>query len=160
MKVVLDSNVYVSTLATPGGVSDRAVRAATEAAVELFISRPILEEVLGVMSRKFARAPEELARTALYLASLAQIVTSERRIDVLMDDPDNRVLECASAANADVIVTGDREMLFLGTWEGIEILSIRQFVDRLGQAREVRQARAAYPLPKRQARGRRVRAAV
>ncbi len=51
-----------------------------------------------------------------------------------------------SAAGADVIVTGDREMLFLGTWEGIEILSLRRFVDRLDQPREVRQARAPYRL--------------
>jgi predicted nucleic acid-binding protein len=65
VKVVFDSNIYVSTLATPGGVADRAIRAATEAALEIFISRPILEEVLRVMARKFARAPEELARTAL-----------------------------------------------------------------------------------------------
>jgi putative PIN family toxin of toxin-antitoxin system len=148
MKVVFDSNIYVSTLATPGGVADRAIRAATEAALEVFISRPILEEVLGVMSRKFARAPEELARTALYLASLAEVVTPRRRIDVLTDAPDNRVLECASAAGADVIVTGDREMLSLGTWEGIEILSLRQFVDRLGRAQDIHQSRAAYRVRK------------
>lgn len=160
MKVVFDSNVYVLTLATPGGVADRAIRAATEAAVEIFVSRPILEEVLGVMSRMFARAPEELARTALYLASLAEVVTPARRIDVLTDAPDNRVLECASAANADVIVTGDREMLFLGTWEGIEIQSLRQFVDRLAQTGGMRQLRARYTLPKRHARGRRAPATV
>ena len=151
MKVVLDSNIYVSALAMPGGVADRAIRTTTEAAVVLFISRPILEEVLGVMSRKFARSPEELARTALYLASLAEIVTPRRRVDVLADVPDNRVLECASAADADVIVTGDRQMLALGTWEGIEILSLRQFIDRLGSGRAVHQSRARYRVPTRQA---------
>lgn len=144
MKVVFDSNVYVSTLAIPGGVADRAIRAATQAPIELFISRPILEQVLGVMSRKFARSPEDLARTALYLASLACMVEPQRRIDVLTDAPDNRVLECAAAAGADAIATGDREMLALGTWEGIEILSLRQFVDRLDAVGGVRQSRARY----------------
>ena len=155
MRVVFDSNVYVSTFATPGGVADRAVRAATAAAVEIFISRPILEEVLGVMSRKFARAPEELARTALYLASLAEIVTPGRRIDVLADGPDNRVLECASAAAADLVVTGDRQMLALGTWEGIEIVSLRDFVDRLDRRPQARQARARYRVKRSRAAARR-----
>jgi putative PIN family toxin of toxin-antitoxin system len=158
VKVVFDSNSYVSTLVMPGGVADGAVRAVMHAAVQLFISRPILDEVLEVMSRKFARAPEELARTALYLASLAEIVTPTRRVRVLADEPDNRILECAVAANADVIVTGDRAMLSLGTWEGIEILSLRQFVDRLSPAREARQSRMAYSIPNRRASGKKARA--
>lgn len=156
MKVVFDSNIYVSALVVPGGVADRAIRAATQAAVELFISRLILEEVLGVMSRKFAREPEELARTALYLAALAGIVAPERRVDVLRDTPDNRVLECAFAAGADVIVTGDRQILALGTWEGIEILSLRQFVDRLDSASALHESRARYRVPKRARGGRAV----
>jgi putative PIN family toxin of toxin-antitoxin system len=148
VKVVFDSNIYVSALVMPGGVADHAIRAVTQAAVELFISRPIFDEVLGVMSRKFARAPEELARTALYLASLAAIVAPARRIHMLTDEPDNRVLECASAAGADLIVTGDREMLSLGAWEGIEIVSLRQFVDRLGSAPGVHQSRVRYRVKK------------
>ena len=56
MKVVFDSNIYISALVLPGGAADRAIRAVSDAGVEVFISRPILEEVLGVMSRKFARA--------------------------------------------------------------------------------------------------------
>jgi putative PIN family toxin of toxin-antitoxin system len=151
VKVVFDSNIYVSGLAMPGGVADRAIEAAMEGAIELFLSRAILDEVLGVLSRKFARDAEALSRTALFLASLGEVVTPRRRIDVLSDIPDNRVLECASAAGAHVIVTGDREMLFLGTWEGIEILSLRQFVGRLDQSREVRQGRAPYPLRARKA---------
>jgi predicted nucleic acid-binding protein len=63
---------------------------------------------------------------------------------MLTDEPDNRVLECASAAGADLIVTGDREMLSLGAWEGIEIVSLRQFVDRLGSAPGVHQSRVRY----------------
>jgi len=144
VRVVFDSNVYVSALATPGGVANRALRVATESAVEVFISRPILEEVLGVMSRKFARAPEELARTALYLTALAHLVSPGRRIDVLADAPDNRVLECASAAGADLIVTGDRGMLALGAWEATEIVSLREFVDRVDRGREAHQAPARY----------------
>ena len=100
------------------------------------------------MSRKFARAPEELSRTALYLASLAVMVVPERRIAMLSDAPDNRVLECASAAKAEVIVTGDREMLSLGAWEDVELVSLRQFIDRLDRPWEVRQSRPPYRVRK------------
>lgn len=152
MKVVFDSNVYVSALAIPGGVAEQALDLAMEGAFQLALSRPILEEVLGVFSRKFARAPEELSRAALFLSSVAEIVTPVRRVSLLADEPDNRVLECASAAGAGVIVTGDREMLSLGTWEGIEILSLRQFVDSFASGHAVHQERARYRVSKRQGR--------
>jgi putative PIN family toxin of toxin-antitoxin system len=146
--------VYVSALAIPGGVAQAALEAAMEGTFQLAISRPMLVEVLRVLARKFARDPEEVSRAALLLSSLAEVVSTARRVDVLADEPDNRVLECASAAGADVIVTGDRQMLALGTWEGIEILSLRQFVDRIGTPGGVHQPRARYRVSHRPARSR------
>ncbi|HSW82376.1 MAG TPA: putative toxin-antitoxin system toxin component, PIN family [Usitatibacter sp.] len=157
MKVVFDSNVYVSAFAIPGGVAQQALEAAMEGAFELALSRPILAEVLGVLARKFARDPDEVSRAALLLSSLAEFVAPSRRVQVLADEPDNRVLECASAAGADVIVTGDRQMLALGTWEEIEILSLRQFVDRLGPRHGVHQPRARYRVSQPRKRQRRPR---
>jgi putative PIN family toxin of toxin-antitoxin system len=157
VKVVFDSNIYVSALGIPGGVAERALDAAMEGRFQLALSRPILEEILGVLSRKFARDPEELARAAILLSSLAEVVSPVRHIQVLTDGPDNRILECASAACADLIVTGDQAMLSLGTWEGIEILSLRQFMIRLGHGREAHQPRATYRRPARRLRARRGR---
>lgn len=144
MKVVFDSNIYVSAIAIPGGLAERALDAAMEGAFQLALSKPILDEVLGVLARKFARAPEELARVAVFLASVAELVTPIRRIDVLADEPDNRILECALAADAGVIVTGDREMLKLRTWEGIAIMSLRHFVEEFGPSRSIHEPQAAY----------------
>jgi len=142
MRVVFDTNIYVSALAIPGGVAERALQMAMEGAFALALSRPILDEVLGILSRKFARDAEELARTAIFLSSVAEHVVPAHRVRVLADLPDNRILECALAAAADAIVTGDQEILSLGTWQGIEIVSLRQFVDRFG--RQAREPRAAY----------------
>lgn len=147
MRVVFDSNVYVSALAIPGGVAEQALRAAIEGTFELALSRPIIAEVLEVLARKFAREPEVLARTAVFLSSVGPVVSPVRRVQQLADAPDNRILECASAASADVIVTGDRQMLMLGIWEGIEILSLRQFMDRLGLIGQAWQKPARYHLP-------------
>jgi len=153
VKVVFDSNVYVSALAIPGGVAQQALELAMEGAFHLALSRPILEEVLGVLSRKFARAPEELSRTALFLSSVAEVVKPARRVNLLADEPDNRVLECASAAGASVIVTGDRQMLALGNWEGVEIQSLRRFVDSFASRGAVHQAQIGYRVARRPGRG-------
>ena len=51
---------------------------------------------------------------------------------VIVDDPDDdRVLECAVAGGADYIVSGDRHLLKLGVYEGVAILTVRQFMDRI-----------------------------
>jgi putative PIN family toxin of toxin-antitoxin system len=131
MRVALDSNIYVSALTLPGGNADGVLVAALEGACVLLISEPILGETLGVLGGKFARDREEIARVALFLSELAEHVSPRNRIDVLADEPDNRVLECAIAGHADVIVTGDRAMLRLGTFEGIEIVSLRAFLTGL-----------------------------
>lgn len=81
-----------------------------------------------MLARKFDRNPEELARVAVYLADLAELVTPRQRLNVLHDEPDNRILERAVTAKADVTVTGDRAMLQLGEYRGIRILSLSDFL--------------------------------
>jgi putative PIN family toxin of toxin-antitoxin system len=100
----------------------------------LCISKEIIHEVLGVLAHKFSRGSEELSRTAVFLSELAELVAPHRRLAALDDEPDNRILECAVAARADIIVTGDRAMLNLKTYEQIRILSLRQFLDELADS--------------------------
>lgn len=128
MKVVLDSNIFVSALAFPGGQAEKALLAATEGRFELAISKPIIHEVLGVLARKFARDSEELARAAVFLAELGEVVQPRRVARVLRDEPDNRILECAITARAQIIVTGDRAMLDLGEYKGVRIVTLRDFL--------------------------------
>ena len=96
--------------------------------MHLVISRPIIHEVLDVLARKFDRNPEELARVAVFLSELAEVVAPRSRLKVLRDEPDNRILECAIAGKADAIVTGDQAMLKLGEYRGIRILSLKDFL--------------------------------
>ena len=71
---------------------------------------------------------------AVYLSELAEIVTPRRRLKVLRDEPDNRILECAVAGKADVVVTGDQAMLRLGSYRRIRILSLKDFLAGAGPA--------------------------
>ncbi len=129
MKVVFDTNVYVSALTLPKGSAAQALDRIVTGEHELFLSKPILDELLGVLARKFARDREELARVALFLSELATIVRPKRRLRVLDDEADNRVLECGVAARADAIVTGDKQMLKLESHGEIRIMAIRQFLN-------------------------------
>ena len=95
----------------------------------LLISPPILDELLGVLARKFARDGEELARVAVFLSDLAITVRPRTRLKVVADDPDNRILECAVAGHADAIVTGDRALLALGVFRGIPLRTLAEYLD-------------------------------
>ena len=132
MKAVLDTNIFISALALPGGQAEKAVLAAMAGRFDLAISKPIIHEVLGVLARKFARDPEELARVAVFLSELGELVQPRKTLHVLRDEPDNRILECALAAHAKLIVTGDRAMLDLGEHKGIRIVTLREFLGTIG----------------------------
>ena len=107
MRAVFDTNIFISALAIPGGRAEAALIKVAEGGAQLAISPAIIHEVLDVLARKFDRNPEELSRVAVYLSELAKAVTPRRKLKVLRDEPDNRILECARTAKAEVIVTGD-----------------------------------------------------
>ncbi len=131
MKAVFDTNIFVSALAIPGGQAERAIDLVIDARVNLCISKEIIHEVLGVLAQKFSKGPEELSRTAVFLSELAELIVPRKKLAVLDDEPDNRILECAVTGHADVIVTGDRAMLSLKKYQEIRILSLRQFLDEI-----------------------------
>jgi len=82
-----------------------------------------------VLARKFGRDKEELARVAVYLTEIGIMVRPRRKIRVLSDNPDNRILECAVSGEADIIVTGDKAMLNLGEYKNAKILSLKEFLE-------------------------------
>ncbi len=131
MKAVFDTNIFVSALAIPGGQAERAIDLVIDARVNLCISKEIIHEVLRVLAQKFSKGPEELSRTAVFLSELAELVVPRKKLAVLDDEPDNRILECAVTGHADAIVTGDRAMLNLKKYQEIRVLSLRQFLDEI-----------------------------
>lgn len=129
MKVVFDTNILVSALVFPGGRGEAALRRIVEEQDQLVISKPIIDELLGILGRKFARDAEELAHAAVFLSELGILVKPRQRLRVVKDDPDNRILECAIAGRADAIVTGDKALLGLREYQGVRILSLREYLD-------------------------------
>ena len=129
MKVVFDTNILVAALVFPGGRGEAALRRIVEERDQLVISRPILDELLGILGRKFARDAEELAHAAVFLSELGILVKPRRRLRVVRDEPDNRILECAVAGRAQVIVTGDKALLGLREYKDVRIISLRDYLN-------------------------------
>jgi uncharacterized protein len=129
VKVVFDTNILVSALVFPGGRGEAALQRIIEDQDELILSKPILDELLGILARKFARDAEELSRVAVFISALATFVSPRRRLRVVNDDPDNRVLECALTGRAQAIVTGDHVLLALESFRGVRLLSLREYLD-------------------------------
>ena len=129
MKVVFDTNILVSAVVFPGGRAESALLRVMEERDHLVLSKAILDELLGVLARKFSREAEELARIAVLVSDLSLTVRPRARLRVVKDDPDNRVLECAVAGRADLIVTGDKELLALGEYRASRIITPREYLD-------------------------------
>lgn len=133
MRVVFDTNILVSALVFPGGRGEAALQRIVEEQDDLILAKPILDELLGILARKFSRDAEELARVAVFLSSVATFVTPRRKLRVVKDDPDNRVLECALTGRVQAIVTGDRALLALESFRGVRLLSLREYLETGGK---------------------------
>jgi uncharacterized protein len=130
LTVTADTNVYISALQF-GGRPDEVLRLARRGLVRLAVSEPILAEVRRVLGDKFRRTAEEVAEADRLIRAFAELVTPARRLAVVAEDPDDdRVLECAVAAGAQVLVSGDKDLLRLGEFEGIAIVTVTAFLER------------------------------
>jgi len=130
VRVVFDTNIFISALVIPGSRAEKAILRILDGADTLLISKPILDELLSTLARKFSRDPEALSQVAVMMMEMAELVEPRNTVEVFNDDPDNRLLECAESGRADVIVTGDKEMLLLKRYQGIQLISLRDYLAR------------------------------
>lgn len=128
MKVVFDTNVYVAAFLTPGGEGEQALLLAYRHQVDLYTSLPVLAEVARVLRGKLGATETAVTAALRAIARVAVVVRPRRQVAALEDDPDNRILECAVEAGADLIVTGDRHLLRLREFEGIAIVRLTDFL--------------------------------
>ena len=128
MKIVCDTNIFISSLNSPGGVSDEVIHLARVGTIKLFISTPILSEVKGVLVKKFVATKEKAKKIAADIEEVAIRVRPTQKITVVKKDfSDNKILECASEAKANYIISGDiKHLQSLKKFQGIPILGPAQ----------------------------------
>lgn len=87
-------------------------------------------EVIRIMHKKFLRtADSNRTRLSSFLEGATQIAVNGQLSGICRDPRDDFILECAAAGGADIIVTGDKDLLSLHPYGDIEILTPRQYLD-------------------------------
>jgi putative PIN family toxin of toxin-antitoxin system len=129
--IVLDTNIYISALNFHRGKPHQLLQMAIAGHIEVAISDAILQEVQGVLRKKFHAMEEDVREADALISACTTRVTPTQTVAVVTEDPDDdRILECAVAAGADAIVTGDDDLLRRGEYQGIRIMTVAQFLER------------------------------
>jgi putative PIN family toxin of toxin-antitoxin system len=118
LRVVLDTNVLVSGLAYPDSVPGRILRAWREGGLDVVLSRYILDEMVRVLPRlsRIGLSQTEIRDLSDSFMFQADIVEpSDERDETLRDDFDQAVLGTLRAAQADYLITGDKDLLALAS---------------------------------------------
>jgi hypothetical protein len=141
MRVVLDANVFVSALMNRQGSPRRILVGWEEDQFDVLVSEPIIAELGRVLRyprivRRHRQSEAAIEHFLGMLASQAVMVATTAQLHVVQnDESDNRYLECAVAGDAEYLVSGDRDLLDLGEFQGVVILPPAAFVALLESGR-------------------------
>lgn len=136
MRAVVDASILVRALIKPQGTVGPVLRRLLDGGYILIYSEPLLEELVDILSRprirdKYHLGDEDIETVLLLILLRGDAVVPNRRITVCRDPKDNKVLEAAVAGGADVIVSGDEDLLVLNPFEGIPIVGPAEFLAML-----------------------------
>ncbi|MFZ1009377.1 MAG: putative toxin-antitoxin system toxin component, PIN family [Candidatus Sulfotelmatobacter sp.] len=130
-RVVVDTNVFVSRLLRFDSVPGRAAEKAIHNAV-LLVSQPTMSELARVLTQakfdRYARMEQRL-QFILLVTHTAQFVPIVHPVRECHDPKDDKFLEVALNGRADVIVTGDSDLLEMHPWRGVEIMAPAQYIE-------------------------------
>jgi putative PIN family toxin of toxin-antitoxin system len=130
MAVVLDSNIWISACVFRGRPLELVERG-LDGSLDIVISQSIIDETLRVMKDKFRADPMELERALAIMTTSARTVDLAIQVRAVKDDPDDdHVVSCAVAAGAEAVITGDKDLLRMVSYEGISMVRVRDFLER------------------------------
>lgn len=135
MRVVLDTNVVVSALLW-GGKPFQLLQAATEGDLELYTSPALLEELRDVLGREHldSRLAQQRSTVEQAIGRYGELAISVSPLAVprvVRDVDDDHVVACAVTAQADLIVSGDKDLLTLQQHQGVAILTAAMAMERI-----------------------------
>ncbi|MEG3904715.1 putative toxin-antitoxin system toxin component, PIN family [Microcoleus sp. B4-C5] len=135
MKLVLDTNIFISGWLW-GGMPDRILKLAEVYLITVCASEELLDELQSTLSKEKFRSKLQNLRLNLndLMSGTRELVEvypiSTIEVPELRDANDNMILGTAIAAGADAIVTGDLDLLVLQEYEGIPIVTAKEFLER------------------------------
>lgn len=129
LRLVVDTNIFVSAAIKPDGLQRAVVNLALAKPARLYVSAEIIAEYRGVLSRAELGIRKSLRRQLLDLIEArAHVVRPAQQLQVTKDPNDNMFLECADAARADYLITGNARD-FPPFWKSTKIVSSREFLN-------------------------------
>jgi putative PIN family toxin of toxin-antitoxin system len=137
-RVVLDTNVFISAILNPHGSPGAILDQVFDQKVSLCLSPPLIDEIQRVIRYKKmmallnrgGRNVEQAEEIIDKIVSVAEVSSGLKEVNLIAADPDdNMVLACALESEVDYIVSGDRHLTGLGDFQGIPILSPRDFLE-------------------------------
>ncbi|HDQ70671.1 MAG TPA: putative toxin-antitoxin system toxin component, PIN family [Chloroflexi bacterium] len=137
VRAVLDTNVLVSGLMGTKGAPRQALDAWLEGQFTLVTSLYLVDELVHVfqyprIAERLQVTEDELAALLAALLSQAEVVPEKLQLlGVTRDPEDDAVVTCAVEGSADYIVSGDQDLLVLNHYEGVRVVTPRQFVEIL-----------------------------
>ena len=127
LRIVLDSNVLISSYVF-GGKPESVLQLIITDKVQGVTSQSLISEFLDVLRKKFKVSSTDIQRVQNEIQELFEIVYPKETLHVVRDEDDNRVIEAAIEGNCDCIITGDKDLLDLGKFKNIKILTADQFL--------------------------------
>ncbi len=135
-RLVIDSNVWIAALISPTGAARQLIDAVLDRGIEVLMSEATFSELASRLDRpKFDRYREPAAWDQ-YLSALVDLALwhedTGTAAGTCRDADDDKFLSLAVAGEADAIISGDSDLLDLGSHDGIPILAPAQFLQRAG----------------------------
>jgi len=128
LRLVVDTNIVISAALKPNGLQRTVLLLGLSKPARLYVSNAILSEYQDVLSRPELQIRKGLRQQLLdLLRKRAHIVNPVRRIQVANDPEDDKFIECADAARADYLVTGNVRH-FPKFWKNTKIFTSREFL--------------------------------
>lgn len=134
IRVILDTNIVVSAMLRSGSLPEAVFNLAANRVVQLCVSEWIMAEYEEVLRRSRLKIHPAKATTALArIREAGLLVTPTTSVTAASDPDDNIFLECAAAANAQFLVTGNLGHFPREVWEQTRIVTARQFLGDIGE---------------------------
>lgn len=137
LKVVIDTNVFISGILTKGGNPSLVIKAWKRTRkYQIFVTEEIIQEILRVMERLDVPADIIEDWDTTFKKNAIQVIP-KRKIEAIKDDPsDNKFLECAIETKADYIITEDKHLKKLNKFEKVEIVTVNKFLNIIKKYKE------------------------
>ena len=138
MRAVVDTNILVRAVIRPHGTVGPVLLRLRQGEYTLLYARPLLEELIDVLNRprirdKYNLTDQDIQTLVALILLRGEEITPGEQISVCRDPKDDKFLEVAVAGRAEVIVSGDEDLLTLHPYAGIPIVPPREFLQLLSR---------------------------